>query len=355
MRVGLLGAFSVDNPGDVFLGRAARAALLRSGVAVELFAPRLSHPSWGHDWSGARGVGAPITPVPPGGSLEWTRGLDALIIGGGGFLLPHPEHDVFLGAGAHCPTAWNGVCALNGDLTNPAWMAKLRAGCAALAHVSVRNAASRDVLLRSGFGGEVAVIPDVALGLDLPAVDVGDVLARAGVDGRRRLVGLSVGRSVREPFFARLAGALAGLDADIVIFPFGNVYGDAEHARVAAAALPRAKWIREPLAPLALAGVIARMSLYVATRFHAMLAAFLQDVPFLVLDEYRPGADRTSKIYELIKELGLEHRYLCPRLGGEPAAALDRPAPDLAPARAALRARLDAHHRLMLARLGVKP
>ena len=61
----------------------------------------------------------------------------------------------------------------------------------------------------------------------------------------------------------------------------------------AAVHLPGAVVIRRRLRALELWRLIGKMSFVIATRYHAMLAAFAQDVPFVVIDEYLSDLCRT--------------------------------------------------------------
>ncbi len=386
-RIGLLGAFSIDNPGDVAIGLAVRRALGRLVPEAELrlFAPRLPGAFWGHDFSGARGLDVEVLPVPAvDGPLDWARPLDALVIGGGGLIIPERGFDPFLLGDPHAwrdcrvRAAWNAVCAQGGAWDSPgraAWCAKVRECCERLAHVSVRNPSTADFLRRIGFAGEIGVVPDCAFGLDLgPRPDAeGDpldaLLRRSGLDPAKRRIGLTVGSPLADPcarpFFRRLFASLGRLarepgfgPAEVVLFPFGTVYGDAHLLAFAGEALPGAKRIAERLAPLDAWRLVGRMDLYVANRLYGMIAALVQNVPFLVLDEYLRPPAATSKVRDLAVEAGLEPHYVCPRLETDPdrklADLLARAAAgtvDFAPLVAAARARLDEHYRTMLGRL----
>lgn len=380
-RIGLLSASSIDNAGDVLVGYAARQALRAAlpGCEVQAFAPVLPHAFWGHEFSRARGLDGDITPVPPSGPLDWADGLDALVVGGGGLILSEAGFAPFLlGDPARwdgrVPAAWNGLCSQN----TPSHLAGLaphyaavRACCERLRYVSVRNATTERFLRRCGYAGPIHVVPDPALLLDVPA-DPRELhlaaLAACGIDPARRrpLIGVSVGGAVTDPhaagFFAELLPAIDAaareLGADVVLFPFGQVYGDAAYQLRAAAAIPSARVLRTPLDALGLWRLIGHLDVYVCTRLHAMLAAFAQDVPFLVLDEYLSDEIASSKIREFVVDGGLEPLYLCPSLSRHPAAKLrallhGRADVSFASGVALLRERLQAHYRDMIAALGL--
>jgi polysaccharide pyruvyl transferase WcaK-like protein len=179
--VGLLGAFSIDNAGDALVGYATRQGLRRAWPDVELrlLAPPLPQPVWRHELGVRRGLGVPVAFA----SGPWTRGLDALVIGGGGLLVPDatfapfwmgdPETASFPG-----PSAWNAVGAQGPwHLPQAAVLrAELRRACEKLAYVSVRDLESERLLRDCGFTGPVAVVPDPVLGLELDDDGGGDRL-----------------------------------------------------------------------------------------------------------------------------------------------------------------------------------
>jgi hypothetical protein len=385
-RIGFLGAYSIDNAGDVLVGYAARQAVdsLMPGCAQRVHAPDLPGAFWGHGWDRDRGIDAEITPVPAGGSMAWAAELDALIIGGGGIVSIEPSFRPFLlGEPGHfppgVPAAWNGVCSQN----QPTYLAgcdedyqAVRACCERLRYVGVRNRSTLRFVRGCGFAGEVNVIPDPALlldaerhpehGSDRTAIDA--LLRDSGVDPARLLVGVSIGEALRDgraaAFYDDLFAALGRLRAEsevpceILFFPFGAIYGEAELQVEAARRVPGARVLARPLDPLGLWRLIGRLGLHVCTRYHAMLAAFAQDVPFLVLDQYLSDAVATSKIREFIADGGLEAFYLCPLLSLRPAWKLE----GLFHGRAQVsfragiidcQRRLRDHYRSMLASLGL--
>ena len=88
---------------------------------------------------------------------------------------------------------------------------------------------------------------------------------------------------------------------------------------------------------------------------HAVLTALAQHVPFLALDEYFSDFTASSKVRELLVELGLEALYTCPMISTQPSlklrlalAAAPRLEPVLIDMTAQLRDRLKRHYREML-------
>lgn len=385
-RIGFLGAYSIDNAGDVLVGYATRQALgrLLPGCAQTIYAPALPGAFWRHGWDAARGIDAPITPVPTAGPLSWAAELDALIVGGGGIVSIEPDFRPFLlgepdRLPARVAAAWNGVCSQN----QPAYLAGcdddyrvVRACCERLRYVSVRNRSTLRFLRGCGFTGEVHVVPDPALLLDAAqhpehgtrAADLDALLRDSGIDTARPIVGVSIGEALRDPraaaFYDDLLATLARLKSEhpaaceILFFPFGAIYGEAALQAEAARRVPGARVLARPLDPLGLWRLIGRLGLHVCTRYHAMLAAFAQDVPFLVLDQYLSDTVATSKIREFIAEGGLEAFYLCPFLSVRPGWKLEglfhgRAQVSFRSGIADCQRRLREHYQAMIGRLGL--
>jgi len=336
-RIGFLGAYSIDNTGDQVLGYAVRQAFRERVPGAEhvLFAPKLTGDFWKHDWRTARGIDAEVRPIPADDSTAWAKGLDAVVIGGGELVRLEPDFRPFLLGGtsawhASIPAAWNAVGAENA----PAYMTEhgpfyrsVRECCEALTYVSVRNPLTARFLRRCGFTGEAHVVPDPTLLLSAGDATEGQrVLLEAGVDTDKFVIGLSVGTSLRDGrashFYKDLLTALtswAKREAiEIVLFPFGGIYGDAELQEVATSWVPDAKIVRAPLDALQRWHLIGALDFHVCTRYHAMLSAFAHDIPFMVLDEYASDVNGSSKIREFVVEMGLEGFYLCPYLSTRP-------------------------------------
>jgi polysaccharide pyruvyl transferase WcaK-like protein len=340
-RIGFLGAYSIDNAGDQLLGYAVRQVFRERFPRAEqvLLAPAFRGNLWRHAWDATRGIDAPIQRVAPDDN-RWSKGLDAVVIGGGGIIRLEPDFRPFLLGDAErwrrdVPAAWNAV----GAEPTPAYLtshredyARVAKCCQTLSYVSVRNAVTARFVQRCGFRGDVHVVPDPVMQLSVPEDDTGErILRAAGVDTSAFVVGLSVGAALRDPrathFFKGLFEALAGLVAkraiEVVVFPFGEIYGDSDVLGAVQSAVPGAHVVRQPLGSLDRWRLIGALDLYLCARYHAMIAAFAQDVPFLVMDEYLSDASGSSKIREFIVDCGLEALYLAPYISTRPGAKLD--------------------------------
>ncbi len=363
VKIGVLGAWSIDNTGDAIIGYATRRALRSRlpGAEVIAFAPDLPGSHWRHDLTSARGVDGELVRVPVD-DLSWARELDALVIGGGGIINFAPAFRGFLLGDERWtgpPAAWNGVCSQN----TPAYAAstadreRVRRCCEQLTYVSVRNATTHKFVRRCGFTGAVHTVPDVAFA-DL------DGEASANEAGRFT-IGVSVGNAFEDPrtagFHERLFVALAALarthDADLRLFPFGSIYGDERLHHAAAARLPGAR-VERFSTPLDAWRAIGDVQLYAGARLHAVIAACAQQVPFVAIDEYFSDHTASSKLRELVVDLDLEAHYVCPFVTRDPAPKLalaatlvgTRPFEVLV---ARLRRELDEHVTAMIRALGL--
>lgn len=376
-RIGFLGAFSIDNAGDALVGYAGRQALraLVPDATHVVLAPALPEALWQHAWDRERGIDAEIVAIPADDSVAWAEGLDAVVIGGGGIIHLAPAFRPFLlGTAARWdparPAAWNAVCS-----QNQPWYAgahrdaydAIRACCETLRYVAVRNRTTLALVRHCGFLGEVHVVPDPALALDVPAaIDdrVTELLRELGARDDRLLVGVSLGPAARDArttlFYRELFGALDAIaravPLQLVVFPFSNIQGDAAIAADVARQFDDAILVRARLSPFELWRLIGRMGAYIGSRYHAMLAAFAQNVPFVVLDEYLSDAMASSKTREFVADLGLEPHYLCPYLPSSPGWKLEqlifgREQVTFANRLAEARARIAAHYNQMVSAL----
>jgi len=341
-RIGFLGAYSIDNAGDAIVGYATRQAMrtLRPDAEQIVFSPAFPHDLWHHAWDRERGIDGPVVAVPADETMEWTHDIDALVIGGGGIINLDPSFRPFLLGRPQAwdparPAAWNGVCS-----QNQPWYAgahldayeAVKACCEKLRYVGVRNRTTLSFVRRCGYEGEVHVVPDPAFALAIPPeveANVERILAEHHVDPDCLRIGISIGPSIKDPrtapFYRHLFAALTSLHQDpalrvqFVVFPFSHMQGDDPVVDEVAGSLPGSIVIRHRLAPLELWRLIGRMSVYIGVRYHAVIAAISQNVPFLVLDEYLSDAVASSKTRELVVDLGLEPHYLCPYLPSSPA------------------------------------
>lgn len=342
-RIGFLGGYSIDNTGDQMLGYAVRQAFRRRLPDAEqvLLSPALPGDTWRHAWTAERGLGLEVRPVPADDSTGWSKGFDAIVIGGGGLVQLSPEFRPFILGEASdwpsaVPAAWNAVGAEN----PPAYVAgqkpfyrAVKRCCETLSYVSVRNETTLRFIRRCGFSGPAPIVPDPTMQLHLPEDDASrGILHEAGVNTNKAVIGVSVGQSIRdarattfykELFHSLASGVLSGQrPCEVVLIPFGNVYGDPDLQALAQRLLPSAKPIQRPLSATERWRLIGALDWHICTRYHAMLAAFAQGVRFVAIDEYLSDAGGTSKIRDFVVSTELDGFYLCPYLSTAPAAKL---------------------------------
>lgn len=338
-------------------------------------APRIPRALWRHEFSRERGIDGPITEIPLEPTLDWARDLDAIVIGGGGLLSSSPGFEAFLLHGRPLEgirAAWNAL----GSLREPWYVPELgvtyramRACAEQLAYVSVRDKVSRKFLQQIGVERAIEVVPDPVFLLEIEPRARAVVRGENQIDEDAFVIGLSVGSSILDvrarPFYSMLFASLAELERSsskrtvIVIFPFGNIYEDPKHQELVQRALPRARSV-VPATAIDLWRLIGSLDVYIGTRFHAILAAYAQDVPFVILDEYLNDTVASSKLRELAVDDDLEWLYLSPWISMNPIEKL-RPVIerargkqiDLSTRRRHHREQLLGHYRAMLAALGV--
>ena len=362
MNVGVLGAWSIDNTGDALIGLATRRALRARlpTATIRAFAPRFPGAQWRHDASEAHGIDGPIELVPVD-DLAWTRELDALVIGGGGIVNFAPAFRSFLLSApglADVPVAWNGVCSQN----TPAYAAsdedreRVRRCCERLAYASVRNATTYRFLRGCGVSGEIRVVPDAAFDA---------VLDEPPAGATRFTLALSLGNALADPrasgYYAALLSEVRAIvterAARLVLVPFGRLYGDVALLERVRSQLVGAELL-EAASPLDAWRAVGSADVYIGARLHAVIAAITQDVAFVAADEYFSDQMATSKLRELIVDLGLEAHYTAPLVTRTPAPKLAHAVrvAGTRPFRAVVatqRTRLDGHWSAMLQALGL--
>src|SRR4029077_6217178 len=118
-----------------------------------------------------RGIDVAIRKIPADDSTAWAKGLDALVIGGGGLVRLEPDFRPFLLGEASdwdpsIPAAWNSMGAEKAPAyledQRPAYRAIKRC-CETLAYASVRNDTTARFIRRCGFTGPLPVVPDPTL------------------------------------------------------------------------------------------------------------------------------------------------------------------------------------------------
>jgi polysaccharide pyruvyl transferase WcaK-like protein len=347
MRIGLLGAFGVNNAGDNLEAVAARAALKKVLPRAEISVFSILFSPATRALMGAAGVSSPECPVQPVdlmGPDFWRLIIeyDSLIIGGGGLLIPVPEFEPLLMEEvsvnpAQLPkTIWNALGSQWTPLADPQlteWYAKVRRAAERVDYISVRSQTTRRLLERVGCPPErIHLVPDPVISLKIDNLaEIGNQLRETlGLDRDRPVIGISVGPELtREPlkeFLGHLAGALNQIktswprDAQIIIFPFGLMYGDGPACKQLAELCPRSLLVEKPLTALEIWALVSLLDAYLTVRYHGVIAGLAHGVPTLALDCYLANETLGSKLRDLAWQSGLEAYYFSPlmEIGGEP-------------------------------------
>jgi homopolymeric O-antigen transport system ATP-binding protein len=298
-RIGMVGGFDVANFGDLLFPLVAREELARrlSQVEIRPFSYHArSAPAW------------PFDVIPLERLATELPSLDLLLVGGGdiirfdshvarGYLpssprIHHPTGfwlaPILMAHAANVPVVWNAP-GLPGPI--PRWArAIMRASVAVSAYVSVRDAASRDLLGSIVPDSHVELVPDTgfnaaALLAEAPGTHDTEpfLVVQSRPDWRRWLPGPPAhGRPRR-----------------FVLTPVGPIIGDVVHApRV----LPDGTTFAPPLDPYELLDLIARSSGVVGPSLHLTIAALSLGRP-----AFRPRSVPRRKYGMLEGLVGVRH------------------------------------------------
>ncbi len=279
----------------------------------------------------------------------WTQvaNVDALVIGGGDLLhhgttvvrlddtIARIENWGFVEAGLlgeARPVAWNGL-GIPFDVP-PELAATLRAACAPVALLAVRDEGSRRRLEAAGVERDIHVVPDSAVLVEEVVSEADrraalhDLRARGELPPSGALLVAHV--SFASPVvLAEVAGAVrASLDAhpdlQLVLLAIGATHGDDATLRALAAQLARPAWVVASPSVVEVTAILAAASAVVSTSFHAVLVASVYGVPTVPFAHY---GHRPAKLADLADRLG-QASWLLDRPSEIPRAlhdALDRP------------------------------
>jgi polysaccharide pyruvyl transferase CsaB len=300
-RIGISGSYGGYNLGD----EAILAGILRP-LRVELDADVVVFSRDPEDTRRRHGVAAVAArTMSRDESREVVRGLDLLILGGGGILfdeeVPAFLREVNLAHELGVPVVVYAVSA--GPLRDPDQRTAVRDALNRCAAVTVRDRPGQRLLQEIGVGQPVVLTADPALLLEaapLPA----DALRREGLDHGRRLVGISVrepGPAAPDIDVAHYHGLLADaadyvvdrFDADVVFVPMERKKSDVQQSHAVVAEMneaQRATVLKGEYGAAELLALVGNLDFAIGMRLHFLIFAALQGVPFVAL----PYASKVS-------------------------------------------------------------
>jgi polysaccharide pyruvyl transferase WcaK-like protein len=343
MRIALWNGSGLDNVGDRLINAVTRQELEARipDAQCHSFSP----------WPG------PVTPdrltIDKKGYWNAHGQFDVIVVGGGAliggppfldpvnqyFLLgPYPERfqDPAL-------IVWNGMCSDVQTLapTEERWRKFVCTATDRVSLLTVRNSRTCSFLRECGVTKPIQVVPDAAILAAEPweRPETRGKLRIACAPGRPvfpekfltritanafanvgsinpdvvRIVPYSPAASFDDHEYASsLADRLKEIsDADFFLFGSDSMYGDSITAELMAGQLEGSTYVSltDPLG----ADTIARsrtMDCVIAFRLHSCIMALIVGTPFIAVDLYRNEITGTSKLHQLMKDAGLESRYL---------------------------------------------
>ena len=308
-RVGITGSYGGLNLGDEAILQSIIAQLRKDLEKVEItvFSRDAEDTKRRHQVERA-------VPVRKLGRVEIApevENLDLLILGGGGILYDADARvylrEVQLAHEKRVPVMVYAVGA--GPLDDPATQAAVRDALEPAAIVTVREKRAQRVLEHAGLHREIVVTADPAL-LTKPEPLPRGLLKREGLEGRRRLIGMSV----REPgvaapgldekvYHALLANAadfmVDRFDADIVFVPMERSVLDTQHSHAVIAKMLRAQRatvLKGEYTPGQMLSWMGRFDFALGMRLHFLIFAAIQGTPFVAL----PYAGKVSGFIEAL-------------------------------------------------------
>ena len=224
--------------------------------------------------------------------------LDLLIVGGGGILFDAEARiylrEALIAQEKGVPVMLYAIGA--GPLVDPAAQKAVRECLEHVEVITVRERSAQQALEEAGVHREITVTADPALLLKPEPLPRG-ILKHEGLEGRRRLIGMSV----REPgvaapdidpddYHALLANAadymVDRFDADVVFVPMERSVLDTQHSHAVIAKMLRAQRatvLKGEYTSGQLLSLIGKFNFAVGMRLHFLIFAALAGVPFVAL------------------------------------------------------------------------
>ena len=306
-RIGITGSYGGLNLGDEAILQSI-VAQLRKDLPVEITV--FSRDA--EDTKRRHGVerAIPVRNLSRGEIVPEIERLDLLLLGGGGILYDAEARtylrEVQIARDKGVPVMVYAVGA--GPLNDPVSQAAVRDALEHVEAITVRERPAQQALEHAGVHRDITVTADPALLLKPAPVPRG-VLKHEGLEGRRRLIGMSV----REPGVAApdldpdvYHGLLANaadymvdrFGADVVFVPMER--DDIRHAHAVASHMADAgacTVLRGASRPQQVLDIVKRLDLAIGMRLHFLVFAALAGVPLLPL----PYA---GKVFDFAQQIG---------------------------------------------------
>src|ERR1044071_2777449 len=294
-RIGISGSYGGLNLGDEAILHSMISQLRRDlPVEITVFSRDPEDTKRRHGVERA----VPVRKMSRAEAVPEVEPLDLLIIGGGGILFD-AEPRIYLreqqiAEGKGVPVMLYAVGA--GPLSHAGAQTLVREVLEQVDVVTVRERSAQQVLEEAGVHREIIVTADPALLLKPEPLPRG-VLRGEGLEGRRRLIGMSV----REPgvaapdidpkdYHALLANAADFMvdryDADIVFVPMERSVLDSQHSHAVIALMLRAQRatvLKGEYTSGQLLSLMSKFSFVLGMRLHFLIFAALRGVPFVAL------------------------------------------------------------------------
>ena len=308
-RIGITGSYGGLNLGDEAILQAI-IAQLRKDLPVEITVFSRDAEDTKRRHAVERAV--PVRKLSRAEVTPEVERLDLLILGGGGILYDAEARiylrEVSIAKEKGVPVMLYAIGA--GPLNDPAVQTAVRDCLEHAEVITVRERSAQRVLEEAGVHREITVTADPALLLKAEALPRG-LLKHEGLEGRRRLIGMSV----REPGVAApdldervYHGLLANaadymvdrFDAEVVFVPMERSVLDTQHSHAVIAKMLRAQRatvLKGEYTSGQMLSLMGRFSFAVGMRLHFLVFAAMQGVPFVAL----PYAGKVSGFLEDLK------------------------------------------------------
>jgi polysaccharide pyruvyl transferase CsaB len=309
-RVGITGSYGGLNLGDEAILQSIVAQLRRdlANVEITVFSRDADDTKRRHGVEHA----VPVRKLSRAEVTPLIESLDLLVLGGGGILYDADARtylrEVAIAKEKRVPVMVYAIGA--GPLDDPAVQKEVAECLETVEVVTVRERSAQQVLEHAGVHREIIVTADPALLLKPEPLPRG-VLRIEGLEGRRRLIGMSV----REPgvaapdldvnsYHALLANAadfmVDRFDADVVFVPMERSVLDTQHSHAVIAKMLRAQRatvLKGEYTSGQLLSLMGKLDFALGMRLHFLIFAAIQGTPFVAL----PYAGKVSGFLEALE------------------------------------------------------